>query len=542
MATITLVDVGMGTAGATCDAVNVPLVAGRAYAAWVTSTSVSYVPSSVVADPVGTPQPFTQISYDTADGTGGDAVGSLWALDVAVSGTYTVRVTSNNVSARRMVQIFEITNFDNTTPDAWRSGFTAVAPNIAALTHQVSLDTAPNDLPVAFVALPQQSSAPNLITGAGNTSVANTLSGTTLRGIALYGADPVTAVVGGTTSAAVNSVVFGINIPNYRGATLLASPYALTLTRVPVSLALGTPSTGTLVAVAGSFALGRNDATLRKDTAGALDPITLGTFATSVTRLFVRAVAIEANSIAPLTPSAGWVAMAGTRSQDAASAIMVRGEYRITTDTSVTSQPTIAAAGDNASVMRALVSTPSFVLNVAQFGIGLAGFAAGLRWARVLPIAQFGIGLAPFAVNFSRTRVLQGVTGAFAVTGVPALLVKAALRTLVASPTSFTLTRPAATLLAPRVLFGVQRAYALSGAAAGILAQWRVIADARALSLVTPGVGLSFGRTMRAEAAAFALTRNAATFQASTLGTPLLWTIRGRVRPVVGHSLSNVTP
>lgn len=75
---------------------------------------------------------------------------------------------------------------------------------------------------------------------------------------------------------------------------------------------------------------------------------------TSTSRLFFRALGKEANSTTALTLSSGFTAITAQRSRNNASAVLVRGEFRINTSTGETSNPAMAVSGDTAGVFVAL--------------------------------------------------------------------------------------------------------------------------------------------------------------------------------------------
>lgn len=79
----------------------------------------------------------------------------------------------------------------------------------------------------------------------------------------------------------------------------------------------------------------------------------------SVARLYFRGLGKEANSAIAITPSTNFTETGRTRSQNAASAVIVRGEFRINTSTGETSNPTLAASGDTAGLFLALIESTS---------------------------------------------------------------------------------------------------------------------------------------------------------------------------------------
>lgn len=74
----------------------------------------------------------------------------------------------------------------------------------------------------------------------------------------------------------------------------------------------------------------------------------------SLSRLWIRPLAKEANSTVNISVSTGFTATGFTRSRNNASAVIVRGEFRINASTGETSNPTLAVLGDTASVFAAL--------------------------------------------------------------------------------------------------------------------------------------------------------------------------------------------
>lgn len=76
---------------------------------------------------------------------------------------------------------------------------------------------------------------------------------------------------------------------------------------------------------------------------------------TSLSRLYFRGLGKEANSTTAITVSASFTAITGNRSRNNASAILLRGEFRINTSTGETSNPTLAVTGDTAGLFAALI-------------------------------------------------------------------------------------------------------------------------------------------------------------------------------------------
>jgi hypothetical protein len=74
----------------------------------------------------------------------------------------------------------------------------------------------------------------------------------------------------------------------------------------------------------------------------------------SSSRLYFRGLGKEANSTTDITVSGSFTAITLTRSRNNASAVLLRGEFRINTSTGETSNPTLAVSGDTAGLFLAL--------------------------------------------------------------------------------------------------------------------------------------------------------------------------------------------
>jgi hypothetical protein len=87
----------------------------------------------------------------------------------------------------------------------------------------------------------------------------------------------------------------------------------------------------------------------------------------SQSRLYYRGLGKEANSTTAITVSGSFTAITGNRSRNNASAILLRGEFRINTSTGETSNPTLAVVGDTAGVFVALEEfTPPAAQSLTQ--------------------------------------------------------------------------------------------------------------------------------------------------------------------------------
>lgn len=74
-------------------------------------------------------------------------------------------------------------------------------------------------------------------------------------------------------------------------------------------------------------------------------------------RLYFRGLGKEANSATLLTATTNFTRTGQSRSQNAASAVLVRGEFRINSSSGETSNPTLSVSGDTAGVFLALIET-----------------------------------------------------------------------------------------------------------------------------------------------------------------------------------------
>lgn len=144
--------------------------------------------------------------------------------------------------------------------------------------------------------------------------------------------------------------------------------------------ASGTVSTGTTITL--NYSANRTDKTasfwkftkasgtvIVLDTAPGTNPITSQVDASngfgssafsglpSAARLYFRGLGKEANSTTQITVSSSFTAITLQRSRNSASAVLVRGEFRINTSTGVTSNPTLAVSGDTAGLFFSLVET-----------------------------------------------------------------------------------------------------------------------------------------------------------------------------------------
>jgi len=164
--------------------------------------------------------------------------------------------------------------------------------------------------------------------------------------------------------------------------------------------ATGTMSTGTVITV--TLGTARVDKvasfwkftkaggqSIRLDTEPATNPIGNGVDAsngfgsvsfsglTSAARLYFRGLGKEANTTTAITVSTSFTAITGNRSRNNASAITLRGEFRINTSTGETSNPTLAISGDTAGLFAALVEYTPAVTEalVDMIGVGVIPFA-----------------------------------------------------------------------------------------------------------------------------------------------------------------------
>jgi hypothetical protein len=92
-----------------------------------------------------------------------------------------------------------------------------------------------------------------------------------------------------------------------------------------------------------------------------------------VSHLYLRGLGKESNSTTALTPTTLFTEITGTRSRNNASAVIVRGEFKISVSVGETSNPTLAVSGDSAGLFLVLVEvstqtlTPTLFTNTASF-------------------------------------------------------------------------------------------------------------------------------------------------------------------------------
>lgn len=131
----------------------------------------------------------------------------------------------------------------------------------------------------------------------------------------------------------------------------------------------------------------------------------------SVSRLYFRALAKEANSTTALTVSSGFTSITPQRSRNNAAAMCVRGEFRINTSTGETSNPTMAVVGDTAGLFFALEEYDArpvisvqpknqFVLDgaTATFTTTVSG-ATSFQWKKYTPGGGGGGSSVPLGIT-----------------------------------------------------------------------------------------------------------------------------------------------
>lgn len=146
---------------------------------------------------------------------------------------------------------------------------------------------------------------------------------------------------------------------------------------------------------------------------------------TSKSRLFVRALGKEANSTTALTVSSGFTAMTAQRSRNNASAVLVRGEFRINTSTGETSNPTMAVSGDTAAVFAAIEEyDPRPAITVqptnqsaleggsAIFSYTDSGTVTGRQWQEQIPGESGAVYIEGSAQSFGAGGSITIPTGA----------------------------------------------------------------------------------------------------------------------------------
>lgn len=210
----TIAFLGEGTStslATTLDSASVVVTAGRPLIAWFAASNIVFDASAVTLDPTGTPQAFTRLSRQEADGAN-DATGELWVLDSPSTVTAIVRVTHQNNASSRTLQVCEIDGHDTSTSSAWRDALATPSIVTSGTTHEVTVTSATGDLPLAFLSLRQTASSPNMTNNGSTTTVDPVLGGTTIRGRVMSGAGAASVTLGGTTASATQSVTMGMNV------------------------------------------------------------------------------------------------------------------------------------------------------------------------------------------------------------------------------------------------------------------------------------------------------------------------------------------
>jgi hypothetical protein len=181
-----------------------------------------------------------------------------------------------------------------------------------------------------------------------------------------------TSVTGGTgvwtkvseytnsNAGAGNGVTISLWIFNSTGTNSIGTVFTINFSGAIVEKALTmhgySKATGTLLVA--SAEPGTNPITSQVDAANDFGSSAFAGLA-SASRLYFRAMGKEANSVTDITPSTNFTVTGRTRSQNAASAVFSRGEYRINTSTGETSNPTLAVSGDTAGLFAAFVESTS---------------------------------------------------------------------------------------------------------------------------------------------------------------------------------------
>lgn len=199
------------TAATTTDSAAITVTAGRPLVAWFPTSNLVFDPTAITLDPTGTPQAFTKLDHDEADGAN-DCSGDLWVLDSPTTVTAIVRVTHANNASSRAIQVAEIDGHNTSSPTAWRDAPATAVVVTSGTTHEITITSAVDDLPLAFLSLRQTASAPNLTNNGSTTTVDNVLGGTTIRGRIFSGTGAASVTLGGTTSTATQSVMMGFNV------------------------------------------------------------------------------------------------------------------------------------------------------------------------------------------------------------------------------------------------------------------------------------------------------------------------------------------
>lgn len=100
---------------------------------------------------------------------------------------------------------------------------------------------------------------------------------------------------------------------------------------------------------------------------------------TSQERLYFHSLGKEANVTGQITPTTNYTAIAAVRSRNNAAAVITRGQFRIFTGTSTTSNPTHVASGDAAGVLVALEELVPTTVSITAVTGAYAGQVTGVN-------------------------------------------------------------------------------------------------------------------------------------------------------------------
>lgn len=155
----------------------------------------------------GAAEALTQLG---ADSNGTQAGTDTWYIDAPTPGTNTFTVSHGNLSSRRNICVYEITDQDTSSSSAWRDA--PVTDNAATTDAETAVSSATGDTPVLFITVRVSSSSPTLTLNGTSTSLTGFLGGTTLRSYACYGTGAASVTLGGTLTGAASSAAVGLNL------------------------------------------------------------------------------------------------------------------------------------------------------------------------------------------------------------------------------------------------------------------------------------------------------------------------------------------
>ncbi|MGQ0565590.1 MAG: hypothetical protein ACT4OK_11035 [Gemmobacter sp.] len=139
---------------------------------------------------------------------------------------------------------------------------------------------------------------------------------------------------------------------------------------------------------------------------------------TSKQYLFIRALGKEANSTGNITPTSSYGTFGAQRSRNDASAVLVRGERRVVTTTSQTSNPSMSVTGDTAGIFVAIEEYVPTGNPVGTGSVSLGFSLTGNGTGKVKGVGAVGLGVTLGGTGRAKVRGSGAVDVSFTASGV----------------------------------------------------------------------------------------------------------------------------